>query len=766
MCGRTRWGDAQGDKTSNAEVSIESDRAGADWAGDDAVRSPYGEPTVPPSVPPSVPANASPVSSGGETLAAVGASEASDHQLVSSRNQIRGVLRVTDFRRLWMALSLSSVGDWLGLLATTALATELATGYQAQNFALSGVLLVRFLPALVLGPFAGAFADRFDRRYTMVVCDIGRFALFASIPFVGSLVWLFAAQFFIECLALFWIPSKEASVPNLVRRDQIEAANQLSLITTYGVAPVAAGAVFAMLAYVSRVLSPHAFFFTANRADLALYVDAMTFLVSAGAVLNIRRISASRARTPGEARPGLLRLIREGLAFVSSTPLVRGLVIGILGAFAAGGTVIGTGKIYARSLGGGDAAYGMLFGAVFVGLGLGIALGPRLARGFSRRRLFGLAIVFAGACLVLVALTPHLALAVIVIIGVGFGAGVAYLAGWTLLGREVEDTVRGRTFAFVQSLVQIDLALTLAVVPLLVGLVRQQRVNVAGVDFVIDGTRILLAGAGLLAVAVGVIAYRQMDDRREVPFLADLVASMRGDTTAQRRLRRGGLFIVFEGGEGVGKTTQIQRLAEWLQEMDIPVTVTHEPGATEVGRHVRRILLDPAGTRLTPRAEALLFAADRAHHVDTVVRPALEKGEVVLSDRYVDSSLAYQGVGRALPVDEVRRLSRWATAGLEPDLTVLLDAPAAVGLARVQERSTADRLERESLEFHERVRAAFRTLAEANPDRYVVVDASGNPDEVAEVVRQAVHALLAAHPPKRSFGPHVRSPRDGAPRSG
>ncbi|HEX5494413.1 MAG TPA: dTMP kinase [Mycobacteriales bacterium] len=662
------------------------------------------------------------------------------------------MLRIADFRWLWIALALSSLGDWLGLLATTALATELATGYQAQNFALGGVLVVRLLPSVILGPFAGVFADRFDRRYTMVVSDVARFGLFASIPLVGSLVWLFGAQFLIECLALFWIPAKEASVPNLVRRNQIEAANQLSLVTTYGITPVAAAAVFAVLAYVARVLSPHSFFLTANRADLALYMNAATFAIAALTVLRIKRISGSHERMTGAAAPGLMSLLREGVVFVGSTPLVRGLIIGILGAFAAGGTVIGTGKIYARSLGGGDAAYGLLFGAVFVGLGLGMALGPRVVRDFSRRRLFGLSIVFAGGCLVLVAVMPHLALSVITVAGVGFGAGVAYLAGMTLLGAEVEDEVRGRVFAFVQSMVRIDLILTLAAVPFLVGLVRQQRVHFAGVNFVVDGTRILLSVGGLLAILVGLLAYRQMDDRREVPLIADLVSSLRGDTTAQRRLGRGGVFIVFEGGEGVGKTTQVGRLADSLRQRDIRVTVTREPGATEVGARVRRILLDPDGMALTPRAEALLFAADRAHHVDTVIRPALEAGEVVLSDRYVDSSLAYQGAGRALPVDEVRRLSRWATGGLEADLTVLLDVAPEVGLVRVRGRSVTDRLESESLEFHGRVRTAFRMLAEANPDRYVVVDASGDPDRIAEVVREAVENVLMASP----FGPARR----------
>jgi len=652
------------------------------------------------------------------------------------------VLRVPDFRRLWIVLSLSSVGDWLGLLATTALAAELATSYAGANYALGGVLVVRLIPSALLGPLAGAFADKFDRRYTMAISDVCRCLLFATIPMAHSLVWLYIATFLIECVTLFWTPAKEASVPNLVRRDQLEPANQLSLATTYGLAPVTAALLFSLLAAVSRTLADRFSFFRTNQVDLALYLNATTFIVSALTVFTIRRIS-EYGRNGGAGSASIFRLLKEGLGFVSSTPMVRGLVVGILGAFAAAGAVVGTGRTYAESLGGGDAAYGLLFGGVFVGLGAGIVLGPRVARDLSRRRLFGLAIVLAGMCLALVGLMPHLALALVMVVGVGFGGGLAYLSGTVLLGAEVDDEVRGRTFAFITSMVRVVLILTLATVPFLVGLVSRRRLTVLGVDFVVDGSRIVLVLAGLLAMAVGLVSYRHMDDRAGLPILADVLSALRGDSTARRRLRHGGVFVAFEGGEGAGKSTQIAKLASWLTKQGVLVHVTHEPGATDVGRRVRSILLDGPAGALTPRAEALLFAADRAHHVDTVIRPALDIGGVVLSDRYVDSSLAYQGAGRALPLEEVRRLSRWATDGLEPDLTVLLDIDPAVGLARARDRSTADRLEQESMDFHERVRQAFRAFAEERPDRYLVLDASLPADELARTVREEVGALLA-----------------------
>ncbi|MBI1759601.1 MAG: dTMP kinase [Actinobacteria bacterium] len=654
---------------------------------------------------------------------------------------VRGVLRTSDFRRLWAVLSLSSVGDWLGLLATTALAAELANSYAGANYALGGVLLVRLIPSALLGPIAGAFADKFDRRYTMAVSDVARCLLFVSIPLVQSLLWLYIATFLIECVTLFWTPAKEAAVPNLVRKDQLEAANQLSLATTYGLAPVTAALLFAGLAALSRGLAGQFSFFRTNQVDLALYLNAVTFAVSAATVFTVTRISSAQ-RGDGVEQPGIFQLLHEGAGFVKKTPLVRGLVIGILGAFAAAGAVIGTGRTYAASLGGGDASYGLLFGGVFVGLGLGIVLGPRVVRDLSRRRLFGLSIVLAGTCLALVAVMPHLVLALLAVVGVGFGGGLAYLSGTVLLGAEVHDSVRGRTFALITSMVRVVLILTLASVPFLVGLVSQRRLDLFGVRFVIDGSRIMLIVAGVLAVAVGLVSYRQMDDRQALPVLADLMAALRGDTTARRRLQRGGVFVAFEGGEGAGKTTQVDLLAGWLRSQAVTVTVTHEPGATAAGRQMRTILLDGQADRLTPRSEALLFAADRAHHVDTVIRPALDAGEVVLCDRYVDSSLAYQGGGRSLPVEEVRRLSRWATDGLVPDLTVVLDIDVAEGLTRAGGRSPADRLERESVEFHERVRRAFLALADERPDRYLVLDAARPADQVAEVIRDAVVTVL------------------------
>jgi dTMP kinase len=199
------------------------------------------------------------------------------------------------------------------------------------------------------------------------------------------------------------------------------------------------------------------------------------------------------------------------------------------------------------------------------------------------------------------------------------------------------------------------------------------------------------------------------------------------------------MLIAFEGGEGVGKSTQVTRAAVWLRELGRDVVETREPGGTPLGTELRRLVLDPAG-HVTPRAEALLYAADRAQHVDTVIRPALAAGAVVLTDRFVDSTLAYQGAGRGLADAEI--VTRWATGGLVPDLTVLLDLDPRVGLARAGARSAPDRLEASSLAFHDAVRAGFLALAARAPDRYDVIDAGLAADAVAERVRAAIGARL------------------------
>ena len=193
-----------------------------------------------------------------------------------------------------------------------------------------------------------------------------------------------------------------------------------------------------------------------------------------------------------------------------------------------------------------------------------------------------------------------------------------------------------------------------------------------------------------------------------------------------------GVFITFEGGDGSGKSTQIQSVRDWFESRGHEVIVTREPGGTELGTEIRR-LVQNGPEDVDARTEALLYAADRAYHVATVIAPALERGAVVLGDRYIDSSLAYQGAARSLGVDEIASLSAWATRGLYPSLTFLLDLPPEVGARR--RTDAPDRMERESMDFHERVRHEYLRLADAEPDRIVVIDAVGTVDEVFSEIR-------------------------------
>ena len=202
-----------------------------------------------------------------------------------------------------------------------------------------------------------------------------------------------------------------------------------------------------------------------------------------------------------------------------------------------------------------------------------------------------------------------------------------------------------------------------------------------------------------------------------------------------------GVFIVFEGGDGVGKSTQARLLADWLTEQGHEVVLTFEPGDTRAGAVMRQIVLDPATGDLAPRAEALLYAADKAHHVHEVVLPALERGAIVISDRYVDSLLAYQGAGRELGSDRIESIARWATGDLLADLTVLLDLDPEQGVAGIEQ---PDRLEGAGLEFHVRAREEFLALAARDPDYYLVLPARTDREGISAAVRERVTALLSA----------------------
>ena len=651
-----------------------------------------------------------------------------------AQSESRSVLAIPEFRKLWNSMAFSSFGDWLGLLATTALAQELAGGnYQKANFAIAGVFIVRLLPAVLLGPIAGVIADRFDRRRLMIVCDILRFGFYLSIPLVHNYIWLYTATVIVEAITLFWSPAKEASVPNLVPKDKLENANQVTLLASYGTAPLAA-LIFSVLAGVAVAVSSFASKRFASTADLALYIDALSFLYTAWVVFRLHTIPKGPAALSTKSE-NIGKSLSEGFKFVSKSKIISGLIFGMLGAFFAAGAVIGLARTFVGDLRAGDAAYGVLFGSVFTGLALGIALGPKLFSQFSRRRIFGAALTVSSAFLVALSLVSNLVLALILTVFLGAFAGLSWVTGFTMLGMEVENEVRGRIFAFVQSLIRVSLVLVLAIAPIIAAAIGRHTFIILKHTFNYDGAAFTMFGAGILGMIVGAVSYKRMKDRPTVSFFSDVMSAFRGELGGITGQSHTGVFIAFEGGEGSGKSTQTVLLKKYLESIGEQVLTTREPGGTELGKNLRTILLDPATGAISPRSEALLYAADRAHHVYSTIRPALEAGQVVITDRYLDSSIAYQGAGRVLQPSEVARISRWATESLTPTLTIILDIPAEKGLARLD---GADRIEQESLTFHERVRREFLNLANVDPERYFVVDATQAEVDISRQINERV----------------------------
>jgi dTMP kinase len=670
------------------------------------------------------------------------------------------VLSIKPFRNLWIALSLSSLGDWLSLLALVALAPAVTHGSTlAKTSSISGVFVVSLLPALLLGPIAGALADRLDRRTTMIVGDVVRGLLFVSIPLFPNLTWIYVAKFLAGIASQFWNPACAATVPNLVPKEKLERANQVSQLMTYGTAPLAAG-LLAILGYISVGLGHVVPFFHANKIDLALYFNGASYFVSAMTVYTLRQIG-KREHSGRISVPSTAKAIWEGWRFISKTPVVRGLVIGMTGAFCAAGVVVGLAPSYIQfTLNGGSAGFSLVFAVILIGLAMGMGFGSRLFGEFSRRRLFGVTLTLSAVPLALIALVPNLIMVTVFVLLMGFISGIAYPIGFTIVGLEVDDDTRGRVFAFFQSTIQAILLAVIGVAGFIatgfsaaIAAVTGSRngdVRIAHVTYGAPGDNLLLLLSAVLVAFVGIQSYRQLDDRKGVPLFVDLWAAIRNEPLKQVPVHPSadgrpapaspGLFIAFEGGEGAGKTTQARMIAIWLREQGYDVVTTYEPGATKIGMRLRALLLDTSSIGMSPHCEALLYAADRAEHVSSVVEPALAKGAVVITDRYIDSSLAYQGAGRGLPTADIARLNSWATDGLLPDLTILLDMEPAYGLHR--RARSADRLEAEPLEFHRQVRAGFLALAAAAPDRYLVVDATSPVEEVSQLIKDRIRELL------------------------
>nr|WP_243726542.1 dTMP kinase [Actinocrispum wychmicini] len=652
----------------------------------------------------------------------------------SLAHRIRSVLAIRPFRRLWIVTFICSTGDWLSLLALSGLITKLTNDYAFQNYAFSGVVLTQLLPGLLFAPIGGLLADRFDRRKVMVVCDLLRCGLLVSIALVGTPVWLLVGNFFIGCCQLLWIPSKDAAIPNLLRRkDQVETANQLGLVMTWGVAVISGAALYALITGITTQLRVKLDDQGMTMATIIILINGLFYLTSAIIVatripeLSLRVVAPAKdGADPAEKKTGMLLMVRDGFRFVRSTKLVRGLLIGMIGAFAAAGALVGSSKPYSSSLLGGDSAFGWLLVAVFIGLATGMATAPKMAQRIPHNRLFGIAIVLAGLGLLPVAASPHLWISLVAVAFVGTCAGIAFLTGVTIIGTQVEDAIRGRINAIYQSLMKIILALSIMVVPLLVGLVQRRTISVFGHPVLVDGTRPVLFGAGLIAALVGVIAYKQMDDRRTETILADLKAAIRG-----KPRRSTGVLIAVEGDTAQDTASQSRLLTDWLRHSGRREIVL----ATDPTLDDRRLRAVLAGAQLTgARAHALVAAAVRADIVEREIRPALDRGAIVVMERFVDSPFAHLSALAGLDPEEMEGLTDWATAKLRPDLTVLLDRDPA----------TLPKFRSESSDHHWRVQDLLLDMASSDPARYVVVESDDDDDATSLRVRIAVQGAIAA----------------------
>jgi dTMP kinase len=673
--------------------------------------------------------------------------------MLPARSQLhayRALMRNRNWR-VWFASSFaSSLGDWTGLVALQALVISLAEpGQRIALFGLGGIMMARLLPSVLIGPVAGVVADRYDRRRLMVVTDVARGLLFVGVAFSRDLIALFALTFLIECLSLLYMAAKDASLPRLVERGQLAHANQLNLLVGYGPLPLG-GVVAASMVPVAGLLRGVGI--PVSGTMLALLVNACTFFVGGAIIARLRLPPRRRTQAPAEG-PRLVAEFREGVGFIRELPLIRALITGVVGVFFGAGVVVTLGPEFVRTtLGRAEEDWYGLMTVVGVGLLAGILVAPFAASRLRKERLFPVFLAATGAVAVVIATLPTYQRTLGAGSLLGFFAGLSFVLGYTLLHEHTRDDVRARTFAAFYVTTRIAMFSALALAPFVAGAVGRTTLIIGGRVITMSGIRLTMLAAGIVALWSAVSAWRGM--YRALRQEGDRDDQMRLGAAPPRRA--GGRFIAFEGVEGSGKSTHALRLAATLKAEGREVVVTREPGGAPLAERVRHLLLDPNADPMDARTEALLYAAARAEHVRQVIRPALQAGKVVISDRFVHSSLAYQGFARGLGLEDVLEINRWATDGVFPDVVVFLYVDPDEGLRRAAERARretpasdrrlpwlgTDRMEREDMEFHRRVADGFLELAHRDRKRFLVVDAMGDADTVARQVRSGLHPWL------------------------
>jgi dTMP kinase len=424
------------------------------------------------------------------------------------------------FFRLWLGQVVSSIGDWLGFVAITALAARI--GGSSPEAAISLVLSARLVPGFFFGPIAGVFVDRWDRKRTMIVCDVGRGLVLATLPFVDTIPGLVLASLLMETFTLMWGPARDASVPNLVQPEFLPQANSLSLVAAYGTFPIGS-AVFALLAKVSEWLGGYDALqgLRINQESVAIYVDVATFFLT---VLMVSTLPISRALGRDEKPAGradmkqTFRELGEGWKFISTNGVVRAVIFGIATGLFGGGMLVPLGPIFSKQvLGGGPSGFGLLLTALGLGMAFGIVGLSVTQRRLNHQIAFVGSLLVGGAMILLGASMSTLAPALAAVAVLGVCAGGVYVLGYSILGAAVEDDLRGRIFATLYTSTRLTLLLAFALAPVLSrGLdalsnqLFDAEISFGGAAIALPGVRLTLWLGGLIILFAGVVAFRNV----------------------------------------------------------------------------------------------------------------------------------------------------------------------------------------------------------------------------------------------------------------
>jgi dTMP kinase len=446
----------------------------------------------------------------------------------TDRSKVIRLFGSDDFFRLWLAQVVSALGDWLGFVAIVAIATRI--GGASPAAAVSLVMSARLIPGFFLAPVAGVLVDRLDRKKVMVVCDLTRAGVLATLPFVDTLWALVVVSLVLEMATLMWSPAKEASVPHLVPKEHLTTANSLSLVAAYGTFPIAT-LTFALLAKVAERLQeiPALEALRITQESVAIYADVVTFLVAALMIstLSIPRPVRTAPTTGRHLDFGrVFRELKEGWHFMFVDPTVRAVMVAVGTGLIGGGMLVPLGDVFSRQvLGGGSAGFGLLLTALGVGMALGVVGLSAFQRRIPKVAVFCGAILAAGTALLLGAAVSTLTPALFFVALLGVCAGAIYVLGFTILHERVLDELRGRIFSALYTLVRFCLLLAFAVGPLLADRLDalstalfDQRLSIGTTTIELPGVRLALWFAAVVILAAGVLAIvslRLSGDRQE-----------------------------------------------------------------------------------------------------------------------------------------------------------------------------------------------------------------------------------------------------------